>query len=554
MAVVSNRNSNKYIARRPYVECYIDGRLRRDAVVELAETAAGFGESKAYISFTGKRFPHTPAREGDEVYIYINRAWNPTPIFHGWIRTINDVYDMPDMVSVKATDGREGLDDDVAGDNYNEVDWESGGNPGHHARTVIARLHRDYVSWQGQNGGNYIAMDLAGIEPNPVGTLNVVGSPHGQSIEQVQRVSSLDSRKRTYLKPAAYHGGRETLSVFRIGSGQVKNITYATRDTLAIESQPHGWPIANKIDRVRGDSDYITSLIMRSRKRRFQRTFTVEPAWDSSIQSEVLANYDKYTRKLIQGEENPYFNPLAVPVGRRYLIPRITLTDPVTGRPIVAHAKLLPELLDGDPTTTETKKARPFVVVKYAGDANYYVMFQGFEIKGGKWLVFQTPPIRPVMGVDGYLTPSMPENVYLTAAYEDESRLSVQVNATTNLAGKRIRKLIHDETCVWDSYYDGTYKLQADGTVVSVPAVDLTNDSVTLNLRASARLKELASRSEGWRFTMPFCPTHFRVGDTVALNGRKLEGVAVMRVQYALGQAFNPDFKPYCIVEVGAGR
>lgn len=555
MALVSYRNSAKWMARRPYVECYIDGRLRRDCIVELVEQAAGFGASRAHISFPGKRFPHTPAPEGAEVYIYAQRWANPSPVFHGWVRGLNDIYDRPDLVMIRAEDSREGLNDDVSQENYNLVDWDTETvGTGHHARALAGYLHNRYVSWQGAAGNSkYVNLDLSGFYPLEMGQQSYTGNPHGQGIEQLQRLSSKDSRRRTYLRQARYYSGREELSTFRIGSGPVRNITYGTSNLATLENQPFGYPVASRIERVRGDDDYVTSLIVRSRRRRIQQTFTLTSAWDSSIEDSVLSNYDKYTKKMINGVVNASFSDSALPVGRRYLIPTVNQTDPVSGATVARQPKILPELFDDDHTITGvSQKARPFVVVKFPSDSNYYPVFKGFSIQDGRYLVFSRPITRQSVSAS-LIGAVLPEAVYLTAVYEDEARIEAQVDASGSLPGKRLRRLVDDETMRWDSYAEGTYTI-AGGVVTTTGAADAVNDTVTLTERATARAKELAERRTAYQITLPFCPLYFRLGDTIALNGRVLSGLAVMRIMYGFGQAFNERFQPYTMIEVGTGR
>lgn len=552
MANVSYTAQSKAAVRAPRIECYIGGRLRTDALVELVELAAGYRPTSATISFPGKRFPHTPAPLGAEVFIYANRAWNPQPLFRGRVEGINDIYDRPDVVTLRAVDARADLDNDVASSNYNVEESDGDEVVSIDARRAVSDVHRQYATWQASQGRDAIGIDLSMIDPVDIGALNATGNTHGSLIEQIQRTTSSSGRRRTYLKPVA-RGSQEMLSAFRIGQGPVKNIIYATSNLATIENQPYGRPTANRIERVRGDRQYVTSLIVRSRRRRVQTTFSLSAAWDTSLSATVLENYDKYSKPKVHGVVNPNYNPLAIPVGRRYAIPRVTLTDAVTGASYAAYPKILPELLDNDPSVSATK-ARPFVVVKWPGDANYYPMMTGFALKQGRWLVFGKPLIRAAVGSGGYIEPVLPESVQLVAAYDTGERLSVQANASSARYYRRQRRLVDEENCVWNSYATDTWKIQSDGTVVSHgPGSDQTNDTARLTRLARARLTEMEEASQGYLITMPYCPVTFRIGDRIALNGRTVPDVAVMRIQYGLGQAFNPSFQPYCQIEVGAG-
>jgi hypothetical protein len=535
-------STTKQAFRNPWVEVYIGGRYRSDCLVDDITQASGFSPSSATIRFPGVRWPSRVVGLSTSVVIYINRWEDNRPKFRGYVAGFRQITDRQDDVAIYAYDERGRLNDDCCAGDFNPLDWESNlTSESLSARAIVNEIHGDYQTYQQANSNaNFLQIDLGAFGITQLGVVNVEGTPHGSAIEAVQRQADIDYRTRTMIRPGV---SRDTLTTFRIGSGPVKDIFYATKDTTAPSGQPHGYPMASSIAYQEGDENAINQIVAKGRRKQITKTLTLTAAWDATIQTAVLSDRKIYTQKFDKyGDPNPDYDSRAQHVATRWLIPTVTMTNPRTGDSESVQPQILGELFDQDPDNA-TKKARPVVIVKYATEASAVAFLTGFSVSGGKWISFSEPQVKKtVVDVGGTPTKTLevPEYVKLVAVYEDQIRLSESVSLTSKI-GRNRRGRVQNEGYIYQQYASGSYQLESDGTLTLVGSnTDFADDGDSLNDWGTARASEVNVRNMRMSIVLPQCPTYFNIGDRIRLNGWIIEDMAVVEIRYeAMNQRPN---------------
>jgi len=518
---------------KPIVWVYIGGKLRLDGVLRRLTLRSGFAPSEARIDFPARRFPTRLLAQGTAVLVYVNPHICARPTFRGYIEAAGQTYEMGDRVEILALDERGHLNDDTCSYNYNEIDEETGlPKEALNSRRICSDIHDGYTDFQYSVNSNsdYLHFDTGAFPTTTVGPQIVFGMPHGVALEQVQRLAASDNRRRTYLRYAA--NTNDLLSSFRIGAGPVRRINYSVRNDLAARDQPYGYPTAERIQYRVDDFGLVNRLAMQGRRKRVQSTLTLTEAWDATIESAVLLCPPKYTVKQAQdGSANSDYTPYAAEVGRRYEIPTVSVTNPLTGLAEDRQPHVLGELLDDDPNHS-SRKAMPFCLVKYADEGTPRTVMSGFTIKDNRWVWFSEPQAKPDFADGAAAAMITPDWVKLVCVYLDEARLETS-DVTTGSYYKYRRQRLTDDGFAWDMYADGAYSVQADGSLSLISGdTDNRKDDAELEDWGEARLKELQGEDASWVITLPTVVTAIRLGDSININGYTLDDVAVLQIDY----------------------
>ena len=537
MAYVGQSSASKFVYSYPLVYVYINGFFRGDCYCESVDLQSGFIPSEAIIKFPGLRFPSMPVPVGSRVLIYANPHLDPAPIFKGFVSEYFHEYDMASDVTIQCLDERGHLNDDVCQYDYNALDdLTSLPTETLTTREILRDIFNQYVTWQQAQSNTYYLQLDDGAFPDMIAPETIVdGMPHGAAIEQIARASSEDSRRRTYLELGRTPSSRDTLTMMRIGEGPIKRITYARYPTIAIASQPFGYPNADRISWRQRDYNRTTVMQARGRRKRIQTTLTLTESWDQTIESVVLANWEKYTvEKLQDGSKNASFNPWASRVGCRYAIPTISWTNPRTGTAENIQPNILADLVDGDPDDI-TKSAPPVAIIKYASEAAARTLTSEFSIKDGRFVEFSKPlAIATVATPGAAVTFEMPDSVKLVCAYESRDRLEPAADIGPHETNRYdIRRRLASDAYKWDLYSASTHKVNSDGTISAVVSqTDIEKSLADLSSYGTARLRDLELQDKYIVISCPHGPLYFRIGDRITINGVLVEDANVLAIHY----------------------
>ena len=540
------------ILRPSIIAVYIGNQYRPDAVVDSVYISSGFRPSSAEISFPESRFPSRPCETGATILVWINPHTSTRPIFKGKVTEFSETHGRPDTVSVQVLDARDELNDDTCQWGYNELDDHTGrAKEDLDSREIIEDIWDQYRDFQSTVNSNStpLILDKSAFPKIAIGSQPLDGMPHGSAMEVIARMATTGTKRRTYVEYGAGPTSNDYLTSYTIGAGPIIDLRYGTHPLTAVSSQPFGIPNVTGIQYRTRNQWRTTRVTVKGRRRRIQRSFTLTPDWDASIQAAVLLNYPKYAEKQIGGGTvNPSFDPRAVFVGTRYGIPTVNTTDPRTGGTVARQPHILGRLLDAEPDDAN-KYAPHFCLVTFSGDVAAQVMFDGFTVADNQWVVFSKPLARQSYEAGGVVSMVIPTSVVFVAAYMDEDRLELAADIDDGGTYTRERRnLIVNDDFVWDSYAAGAYQVASGGTITGPlgAAVDDAKHDTELDEWGTARLAEIQGDGVEWAFQLPYQTSQIKLGSQVRINGTTLAGVAVQSIHYT----FNPT--PQMRITVGS--
>jgi len=540
----------------PIVNVYIGGQFRPDAVVREVRQTSGFAADEATIEFPLATFPSCIAPAGAQVTIFINRWIDNKPKFRGFVTTpINDQADDEDEdCFIVAKDERVRLNNKVCRFNFNEaVDVPRMGEEVFEegfenlkSKAIANEMMNEYTAWQSTQGLPYLTLDYSRFPNVRMREFKVKGTPIGTALERLLR-DSTDAASRLRMRLIYTGGSHDMLRPFEIGSSESNrnlsyNIIFPTHTHLLYSQQPFGFPMVEGVKRVVHYDKTVNSVTAQGGRHVVQDVLTLTESWDQSLEIDVLSNeYVKFTTKEIKGQTNPNYNPQAEWVGRRYLIPTITVKHPRTGKDIDVQPKLLERILDVDPEEP-TAKAAPFCLLVYLGmeeDLNAQMRYNGFTIEDGRFILFDRPITNqvPGEGTPPTFPETLPETVKLVCTYELPERLEVTVEPTSSMTWKR-EELIEEETYRWETWLENSVRLTALGTVELVEVeTDLIKEDDELDDMVDQLLEEVNRPDWEWEIVLPYCPTNFNVGGIVILNRTRLMDASIVGIVYNIEEA-----------------
>lgn len=519
------------VIREPIVRIYVNSIRRSDARVTLIQNACGFAPSAMTLEFPMSKYDHDPVAFGDEIEVFVNPHIFRAPMFRGLVVNPTDTQSRDvNEVSFVCFDERWRLNDSYCSRNFNEQDEKTKEYREElYTREIIHEILTEYRSHQAaNNNANYLRPILSSFPNVFPGNLNLKGVPHGDAIQQILQDYGGDNW-RVYV---VHYETHSYLKAFAIGSGLVGSVVRGTDVDKSAKLQPFGIANIGSIDRTEEHEQIVNHLVAFGARKQYETSLQLVKFWNTSIQANVLAKWDQYTKKQISGKVNADHDPRAAFVATRYAFPEI-VDGSVTRRP-----KVLPDIVQDFVFTDAegtTHKAKPFLAYKFSGDETWSVKFDGFSVQDDELIVLSQPLVKQTQGADETSTKEVPSEIWLDFAYLSEGRISYDTNKQGDADRDKKQMVIREEFEYKAKYAYFALSWNGSAIVATYTAgTDVVkNDSSILQAWALRRVVAHKKVPETFSMTFPRCDLGYKLGQRLRVNNR-LTNTNITQINYDL--------------------
>lgn len=386
-------------------------------------------------------------------------------------------------------------------------------------------------------------VNLGSLSTAYAGFWGLRGVSTAEALESLAPVSARGERARwskTYINNTDVR-----LEIFYSGRGRRRRLNWPIVPTRKWNAQPTGQPNVNAITEIKERTEFANRLLVDGEERIFQTALTCSPAWDASIQADVLEAWNLYTDpELSEGVPNDYYNPLAERVGRLYSIPKVTLWADSTGNApgesnstMGMRARLEPRLVQEDVVVSSVKFPHgAFLVYKYTGDAEYTVKTDGFSIDNGEFVTLAKPEYRESYDAEtDSFSYTLPSEMHLVCAVRDTVRLQHDTGKVGHEPYTITRYASRPEF-KWTEY-DHTWVLNANGSLTYVTGpTEVRKDESQIEAWAEDYLRSTQSSLKQYRVVCSRFPTTWDCGDMISSAYRDLNGLNIAQIEYIVDQ------------------
>lgn len=534
MPFINMPTGTTYKNAEAIVRVYIDSIRRFDVKVGVIRNATGLAASVTTLRFPRSKYDQDPAVFGDKVEIYINPHLFRAPFFRGLVvrpsrtqaRDTNEIF-------YDCYDERFRLNDSCCSRNYNERDEKTQVFKEElNTRAIIHEIWSEYRSHQVSNGNtNYLRLNLASFPNVFPGSLNLQGVPHGDALQQILQ----DYGGESYKLYVVHGESTSYLKAFEIGSGFTARVVRGTDHEYSARQQPFGVANIGNVDKVEEYEQVVNHLVAYGAEKIYETCLSLTKFWDTTIETAVLANWDKYTKRKIQDDApNPDYDPRAEFVATRYIIPK--LTDNGIERQVKVLSDLVQEFVFED-ADGNRHTAKPFLVYQYSGDADYSIEFDGFSIVDDELVVFTKPFVKQVTVDGGTVTNEVPSEMYLNFAFQSTARISYDTNKQGTVDRDKKQIVTRDEFQY--KAKSGNFDLSWNAVTKVITATynagttGVIDESADLQAWALRRVLPTSVVPETFHLTLPRLDLQYKLGQRLRENNT-LTNTNIVELAYDL--------------------
>lgn len=522
----------------PRVDVFINSQLMRGVQVNQLTESSGIEPTSAKLLFPTRNKGAYPARNNDQVAIYINRANHPDPFFRGFVTGFGDYVttEAGEYVEVFCLDEMVMLQNATVTRNYNLRDNRDNYSESLTIREIANDLNNILNTTVGADAPQIMTQSFPNDFP---GEVKLLSQPFNTALTTLLDLAG----EYKWNIRRSYTPTQTLIYAYKTGTGETADLILATDQTSGPRDQPHGVANVNVLRKETNYVDIVNKAVVVGDRKVIETSLALSKAWPTSKEA-LLSDLDAYTDKGTEDDPNPLYDPEAERLARAYRFGKVN-----TGA-FLEYPDLEPRLLQQPPysyTEATADYAKPFVVYQFAGEATWNVTFN-FQMKDNE-VITEKPLIRANATSGPTVDPEIPSSIYLECAYRLRSPLVVE----TSKYGPANRTISRDFAkeefkykyqTAWFSIDLATGPLSAEfetnevySATYNASTTVVRNDTTAAETWGVQRIKAMQEPRIEITYELPRMDLNYEVGQAVRENGQYNE-TSISAIEYDL-QAYK---------------
>ena len=518
--------------RPPEKSLYIDGVLQQENTyrIERLLKTNGFDDVQLTILKPLEDYKSRPFRLNARVELYLNRRIRPRPQFRGFVVGYTDQATPEDgeFISVECRGEMFLLLSNVCDRDYNDQKTDDTFAENLTVRQIVEDIH-DQIRIDSSSIVQFAKFTF----PNNIllSSLALEGQPFLSALEQTLEAGS---ENQYYIRTELFDD-HTLVSAFQIGTGNSFNLIRSTDSNFYFYDNADGQANVQSITRSESIVDVVNEATVVGQNILYETSIPLTAGWPTAKEF-YLDDLELYTDKGSEDDPNEDYDPEAVNVARRFIIPEID-TGSAAGYlefPRIEGQLTVNSILS-DQDATQTVREKPFVVYKFADEAGYRWTQ---DISVSENILITNKPLVKEIDTDGLvIDPTLPSEVYLEGAFRLRDKLRVPISRTGNVpSGRDIHRWwVKEEFEYWER--TNYWNLELVGLVIT-PVLYATTDIVKDNTVSAQtwgqnRLKYTADKRLEIVYHLPYIELGLEIGMRVRENGL-YEDCNIMSLDYDL--------------------